>query len=390
MTTTTYASLDEIEQRRKAIDDEIELRFNAITAMTDLAQTEYRDLTEAETAKAQAEATKLAGLRADLEVLEERQRTLEIATRSRQIADAIGQATGRRPDRGGHSTLLVSEAHLRRHADAIRDGSVFGAEEAELHTRATVTVATDMGSARDWGSNTPAEPVTLRRFAGIPNSGLTGMTAQMPSVTLPAGAAGVNESTAHGEFDAVDVANLSALRYGRWSNVTPAVDAFDDLRVINRAHAVGVARDLNLLDVTAIQTAAGSVTAFSASLLDQNVRAAILKVAAAALVDPEDVVLFGTSAALAVVNGYAPTSGGDRGSVTTRVFGARVYVTESAAAGNVYAFAPPAFLTFSDGLRSASTIAPDTGQHKFGSWLHSTAPGVAIVGGAAGVDVVTP
>jgi hypothetical protein len=172
--------------------------------------------------------------------------------------------------------------------------------------------------------------------------------------------------------------------------VTPAVDAFDDLRVINRAHAVGVARDLNLLDVTAIQTAAGSVTAFSASLLDQNVRAAILKVAAAALVEVEDVVLFGTSAAMAVVNGYAPTSGGDRGSVTTRVFGARAYVTESATAGNVYAFAPQAFLTFSSPLRSASTIEPSNGQHKFGSWLHSTAPGVAIVGGAAGVDVVTP
>jgi len=27
---------------------------------------------------------------------------------------------------------------------------------------------------------------------------------------------------------------------------------------------------------------------------------------------------------------------------------------------------------------------------KFGQWLHSTGPGLAIVGAAAGVDVVTP
>lgn len=40
--------------------------------------------------------------------------------------------------------------------------------------------------------------------------------------------------------------------------------------------------------------------------MDKNVRVAILKVAAAAMADPEDVVLFGTSAALGVVTGYAP------------------------------------------------------------------------------------
>jgi hypothetical protein len=232
--------------------------------------------------------------------------------------------------------------------------------------------------------------VTLRAFAGIPNTPLTGATAQMPSLTLPAGAAGVAETANHGEYDTVDVVNLSALRYGRWTQVTAAADAFDELESINRAHAVGVARDLNLVDVTAIQTAAGAVTAFSASLLDQNVRAAVLKVAAAALVDPEDVVLFGTSAALAVVTGYAPASGSDRGSVSLRVYGARVYVSEGAAAGNVYAFAPSAFQVFSTNLRSASTIDPKSGGNTFGSWLHSTPAGVAVVGGAAGVDVVTP
>jgi hypothetical protein len=113
-------------------------------------------------------------------------------------------------------------------------------------------------------------------------------------------------------------------------------------------------------------------------------------VAAAAVVPVTDVVLFGTSAALAIVTGTTPSSGPDRGSVTERIFGARVYVTEAAVAGNVYAFAPTGFQTFSTGLTSASLLAPDTRQFKFGSWVHSTAPGTFIVGAAAGVDILTP
>jgi hypothetical protein len=316
---------------------------------------------------------------------------VESRQRSRQLHQALEEASGRRPRHYGHSPLLVSEVHLRQHADAIRTGSVFGAEEDyEVETRATVTVATDMGSPGAWDAGQIRQPVTLRQFARIPNAPLTGATAQMPSVTLPTGAAGVAETVNHPEYDTIDVANLTTLRYGRWTAVTSFVDAFDELQVINRAQAVGIARDLNLLDVTAIQTAAGTVTAFSASLLDQNLRTAIMKVAAAALVDPQDVVVFGTSAALGVVNGYAPASGDDRGSVTTRIYGARVYVTESAAAGNVYAFAPSGFQVFSDRLRSSSTIDPKNGGNTFGQWLHSTGPGVAIVGAAAGVDVVSP
>jgi hypothetical protein len=351
---------------------------------------EDRDLNAQERVTCAAEAAELQGLRAELALLEERSISLQSLERSRQLGAAIDELTGRVEPRG-HTPLLVSEAHLRSHADAIRNGNVFGAEERlEVETRANVTVATDMGSPGAWGAGNIREPVTLRRFAGIPNAPLTGATAQHPSVTFPTAAAGVTEAANAPEYDTIDVGNLSALRYGRWTQVTSFVDAFDDLTVIYRAHAVGVARDLNLADVTAIQTAAGTVTAFDAANLDRNVRQAILKVAAAALVEPDEVVIFGTSTALGVVTGFSPASGDDRGSVSTRVYGARVYVTESAAAGNVYCFAPQGFLTFSDRLRSASTIEPANGMVKFGQWVHSTPAGVAVVGAAAGVDVVTP
>ena len=102
-----------------------------------------------------------------------------------------------------------------------------------------------------------------------------------------------------------------------------------------------------------------------------------LKVAAATLSEPEDVVVFGTSAALAVVTGYAPASGGDRGSVTTRIYGARVYVHEAATAGNIYCFNPRAFRVFSSRLRSASVIDPTTGGTSLASGCIRLRPGWA-------------
>jgi hypothetical protein len=377
-----------VAERVAEIEQEVETRMAAIDARITSAHNEDRDLTAYELHLSRRDKAAADKLEAEADQI--RHQAVEL--RSRQIFGELDKMRrGQAETRGGHSPLLVSEAHLRSHAEAIAAGSTFGAEERlEVETRATVTVATDMGSPGDWGAPRIAEPTTLRAFAGIPASNLNGATAQMPSLTLPAGAAGVAETANHGEYDTVDVVNLTALRYGRWTSVTAAADAFDELQSINRAHSIGVARDLNLLDVTAIQTAAGTVVAFDAPNLDRNVRTAVLKVAAAALVDVEDVVLFGTSAALGVVTGYAPASGSDRGSVSLRVYGARVYVTESALAGNVYAFAPSAFTVFSTRLRSASTIDPKSGGNTFGQWLHSTGPGVGVVGGAAGVDVVTP
>jgi hypothetical protein len=374
-------------QEMAALEEDIETRAAELDTIIRTAQAGGRDLNEAEFTASMGHRTameKAEGELAELRSPEHRSRQFSAAV-SAEIARMQGRVEIR-----GHSPLLVSREHLRQHADAIRTGSVFGAEERlEVETRANVAV-TDMGSPGAWDAPALREPVTLRAFAGIPGAPLTGATAQMPSLTLPAGAAGVAEGTVHGEYDTIDPVNLSTLRYGRWTQVTSFVDAFDDLIAINRAHSIGIARDLNLADGSAIITAAGSVTAFSATDLDKNVRIAILKVAAAVLVDPQDVVLFGSSTALGQINGYAPANGDDRGSVTTRVFGARVFVHEPTTAGNVYAFAPAGFQVFSDRLRSAAVIDPTNGMVKFGQWLHSTPAGVGVVGAAAGVDVVTP
>jgi hypothetical protein len=369
---------DQLQLRRHEASERVETRSNR-------ALDEGRNPSDREESLSKADLAEIEALDAAL-VLAERSAANE--ERSVQLRNAVADAVSGPPvPRNEHTPLLVSELHMRSHADAIRRGTTFGAVE-EVETRAKVTVASHYGSAGAWDSASIAGPVTLRAFAGIPNSQLTGATAQMPSITLPAGAAGVVETANHGEFDAAAVANLTALRYGRWTDVTSFVDEFDDLNAINQAHAVGIARDLNLADGNAIETAAGGVVAFSGTLLEQNIREAILKVAAAVLVDPTQVVIFGRSASLAPIVGYAPTSGDDRGTVSARVYGARVYTAEQATAKNVYAFAPRAFRTFSTRLASASIISPESGNHRFGQWTHSTPAGVGVVGGAAGVATI--
>jgi hypothetical protein len=185
--------------------------------------------------------------------------------------------------------------------------------------------------------------------------------------------------------------DLTTVRHGRWTKVTSFVDAFDDLNAISKAHGIAIARDLDLADITAIQTAAGTPIAFSSTLMDQNVRQAVLTVAAATLTPPSECVLVGTPANLALVTGYAPASGDDRGTVSTRVYGARVYqTTATETAGFVIVFAPTGVLAFADRTRSASRIDPTDGSVQFGSWIHAAPVGVGIVGAAASVDVVTP
>jgi hypothetical protein len=157
-----------------------------------------------------SEQRKVNKLQAEAEALEGR---LDQDTRMQGELRKVPRSGGQDDSPKGHSPLLVSDDHLRGHFEAIKGGTTFGAVEE----RTLQTVASDYGSPGAWGAGQIQEPITLRRFAGIPVGELTGATAQIPSLTLPAGSAGVAESTDHGEFTATDVANLTTLRYGRWT-----------------------------------------------------------------------------------------------------------------------------------------------------------------------------
>ena len=345
------------------------------------ASSEGRDLTDRESDLSESDRQEMSAIRDAVELRSRNAAMYE--SRGRQVQDALdAHSVETRAASIPSPTLLVSERNLHEHAAALRDGRPYGAVEVE--TRARVTVAGDLGSAGGWDPGRPNEPRHLIAFAGIPVSELTGRTAQVPVYTGPTGAAGVDESTAHGEYDAINPANLTGLRYGRWTNVSALANVVDDLRGINQMHAWGIARDLDLLAVTSVQTAATAPAALDDDL-DQQVRQAVLSVAANTYSDETALVIIGTPADLSLLTGTTPANSGDLGSVPVRYAGARLYPTNAATADQVTVFAPNAFRVFQTKLQSASLISPEDGSNKFGSWLHSTGVAQQIVGAATAV-----
>jgi hypothetical protein len=395
-TTTMSALITAAEDKKRAAERRVSDAVNAAKRVHDRAMAEGRSalnaseagvVEDAMIAKREA-ADDVSKAQGELESLRRQAEGDADLDRQMRTKDESYQLSGLGGASRGRPSLKISEQNLRAASDAIASGRPWSVQQS-FEERTLMTTSGDFGSDGAWATSRLPAPMSLRDFAGIPVSELTGTTAEMPSYTLPSGTTGVAEATAHSEYNTVDKLSLTVLRSGRWSEVTAAVDAFDDLSGLNDAHGLAIARDLTLADFTAIETSAGSAVAFSASI-DQNVRAAILKVSAVTLTRPEDIVLVGTSADLALVTGYTPANGADRGSVTTRVFGARVFPFEQATAGFVLAFAPAAYRAFQGGSGAAFILDPTNGSRKFGQWVHYTAAGVAVVGGAVKQDVVTP
>ncbi|KAA0085532.1 hypothetical protein CIW52_06430 [Mycolicibacterium sp. P9-64] len=359
------------EQRRElfaAAAGRCDTRLNRATA-------EQRDLTVREHQLTKADRDELEALQAAEQLVETR---AAIETRGAELQAEIGRLADTR-SAPFQPTLLVSAQHLEEHAVALRDGRPYGAVE----TRARVTAAGDLGSAGAWDPGQPNEPRHLIAFAGIPVSELTGRTAQVPVYTGPTGAAGLDENTDHTEYDAINPANLTGLRYGRWTNVSALANVVDDLRGINQMHAWAIARDLDLLAVTAVQTAASTPAVLDD--LETQVRQAIWSVAAATYSDETALVIIGTPADLALLTGTTPANAGDLGSLPVRYNGAKLYPSLAATSEQVTVFAPGSFRVFQTKLQSASLIDPANGSNKFGSWIHSTGVAQQIVGSAAAV-----
>ncbi len=358
----TNLAPSEVEHRIGRVVENIEARANRASA-------ENRDLSPAEQRATADDTAELAALRVTVD------RHQQIETRSRAIGQAV-EAYQRGLENRSRPTLLVSDQHLHEHAAALAEGRPHGAVE----TRARVTAGGDLGSAGAWHPGGPNEPRHLIQFAGIPVSELTGRTAQVPAYTGPTAAAGADEGTDHAEYDAVAPVNLTALRYGRWSEVSALANVVDDLHSLNRMHAWGIARDLDALAVAAVEDAASSL-GMSVDI-EESVRTAILTVAASTYSDETQLVVIGQPADLAELTGTTPANADDLGSYAVRFTGAKVYPTLAASANVLTVFAPSAFRVFQSPLQSASLIDPQDGSHKFGSWLHSTEVAQQIVGSA--------
>lgn len=270
---------------------------------------------------------------------------------------------------------------LARHAAAIAKGEVLSVTE----TRAVATTST-IGAATMYDDPGLRAPQTLRSFARIPVGTVKGNKLQIPTVSV-SGAAGVNESTAHGEQTA-GTDDLSMARYGRWSAVSALVDALSEVTTLSAAHQVGIALDLNLLDAAAIEDAAGTPLTFAADIA-ANVRRAILQVSQNTGFAAGDLVLIGSAADLSLVADITASGGDALGEAVVRFAGARLFPTAGTTAGILTVFAGANFQAVTDPVSTAATVDPKDGARTFGSWLHATPSGMVLSGSAVAVDVVT-
>ncbi len=361
----------EVEHRTAANVERIETR-------TQRAVAENRDLSDREADLTRQDHDELTVLKQALACFD------QIEARGRHVDEAIelhrrGVEVRSAP---WTPTLTVSRANIEQHAAALAEGRGYGAVEH----RSRVTAAADLGSAGGWATVAPAEPRHLISFAGIPVSELTGRTAQVPQFVGPTASAGVDESTDHPEYDDVTPVNLTASRFGRFSEVSALANQVDELIGISAMHSWAISRSLDELAVSAVEAAAAlNSLGVSAGQIELNVREAILLVAATVYVAETDVVVVGTPADLAELSGVSPTNATDLASHPVRFNGARLYPTIAASPNAISVFAPSAFRVFQSPLQSASLIDPQSGAHKFGSWMHSTGLAQTISGSAVWV-----
>lgn len=357
----------------------------AAQQLIDTARFDARDLTADEARVLSRHKADLESLRAAIALVEERQRDEQVADRTRLLAHGI-------ETRGGYAprapALLVSEAELRKHAEALREGRTYSCVETRAAVY-TVGGSHPVGSPGDWAGPALADPRHVIGYAGLPVQPLTGTRPQAAVVTLPEAASGVTEANPHPEYDAVNSVAPTVLRYGRWSRVSAAVNEFDSLQPLNTGHAIGIARDLDAMAVAALETAAGAPAAYVEDVAGA-VRLALATVAANTYGQVETFTIAGNPAALALLQDVSPTSGADAGSVVSVFAGAKLYPTHEATDGVLTVFNPSAFLVFMGGLQSATYLDPKDGSSTFGSWLHASDVVAVVGGGAAAVTTVGP
>ena len=273
---------DEINDRVQACAARIETRVNR-------AQDANRDLTARESDLSYADRSELVALRDAVEIRSVRKEESDrIERQARDRAQLVGQAV-ETATRDNFSPLAVSAANLELLEQARRDYRSLSVIEARS---ALTTVA--MGTAVEYSVGGLVAPQNLWRASGIPTvEPPAGYKATVPTITLPAGTALVNESTPHAEFDDVAPDAVTLGRTGAWSDLTAEANISTTLADLSGAHSHIIARDLDLAVVTRIEGTPAAMT----------VDGALCTVAAEAASDVSRLWIFGTPADVAALSG---------------------------------------------------------------------------------------
>lgn len=193
------------------------------------------------------------------------------------------------------------------------------------------------GARVAWAANVLRGPRLLHEFAGVPSDQPGSVKTSDLRVGAIAAADGVAENVTVGEFAAFSPVETTAERYGRFSDFSRESSISSDAAgSVTMAHRRGIARDLdNLLISTLETTAVSGSTALTGTDNDEVLRLAIATVADAGSCDPTDLVAVIPVAVAPSIGVLTPANADDVGSAVVRFAGAKVYVTSLLSADTV-------------------------------------------------------
>lgn len=288
---------------------------------------------------------------------------------------------------GRFDPYMVEREGFREMDAAIREGRSHRYQQPLL---ATVTTG-DIGERTGWGENVPGRVRMLHLVAGVPRTGLDARQGEFPRFTLPIASAGSAEGATLVEYDAANAGTVTLLRYGRFSDLTTEGLVGASAQGLTKMHRLGVAKDLDLVLINAVETDAGAAVAFAADVPAQ-IRKRQASVMDATQAAAEDLVVLANPADVHLLEDITPASGSDVGEGFTRFSGSLVYPSSAVNAG----FMTVANLRFGARYFQAGGQAQTTDQDvKTGVQTYATYVlsgfGTGLVSGYAEMqDVVTP
>ena len=301
--------------------------------MLDKAIAEKRDLSPAEEqryGKLDADAQGLADFI---------QRETDRETEDRAIADAAARLGLTSLSSSGVPIRTEPRAHpLALDADTL--DAAQGALEARAAGRWTVgeehraaLVTTTLGAPRAWGSNVLDGPRLLHVAAGVPSQSVDAVLAQHPKFTLPTASAAVAETLSLGEYDTSNSGSVTLARFGRWTDLSRESLIGADAGSIAAMHQVGIAKDLDLVLIDAVETAAGAAVAFSADVPAAVRKAMATVIDATAAADSADLVVLVHPDNAALLQDVTPIGGSTIAEGFQRFSGALVYASSAVNTG---------------------------------------------------------
>jgi hypothetical protein len=296
-------------------------------------------------------------------------------------------------DPGSRNPLAYTSAALddiQAAIEQVRRGD--GLTPRRVPSNATLTTGTH-GAPREWGRNVLSGPRLLHVVAGVPRQPIDAILAQFPQLTLPTPSAAVGEGASLVEYASSVSGNVTAGRFGRFTDLSQEALVGTDAAAILAMHQLGIALDLDAVLVAAVQTAAGAAVAFNADVMGQ-IRKAIAKVLANTAAErPEDLVILAHPDNVNLLENVTPTGGQTIAESFQRFSGALVYPSNSVTTGFMTVANLPAGVRFFEATSGAGTAVDQnvkTGVQTVATALIGGYGITLTTGFAVMQDVVTP